>query len=82
MIFGLAIAFWSLLPKEGTKNFVCGPAFRASLVKLWDLAGFLFWGFTFGGLELFGARRCLDPTLKQEQTPHFGAWILKSVWGL
>jgi hypothetical protein len=24
----------------------------------------------------------LDPTLKQEQTPHFGAWILKSVWGL
>jgi hypothetical protein len=28
MIFGLA--FWSQLPKEVTKKFVCGPAFGAS----------------------------------------------------
>jgi hypothetical protein len=24
-----SIAFWSPLPKEGTKKFVCGPAFGA-----------------------------------------------------
>jgi hypothetical protein len=56
--FGLA--FWSPLPK-GTKKFVCGPAFGASLFKLWGLAFFWGGGFAFGGLELFGARAAWIP---------------------
>jgi hypothetical protein len=35
-------------------------------VKLWGLVLFLFGGFAFRDLGLFGAPRCLDPALKQE----------------
>ena len=55
------LAFWSPLPKEVTEKCVCGPAFGASLFKLWDLTLFIlelrFWGpWTLWGPALFWSR--------------------------
>jgi hypothetical protein len=75
-----------LAQRRNKKFCVCGPAFGASLFKLWGLEVFLVWGFAFGGLGLFGAPSCLDRALKQGTkksfgAPHFGASIFK-FWGL
>jgi hypothetical protein len=72
--FGLA--FWSPLAK-GTKKFVCGPAFGASLFKLWGLA------FLGGGASLLGALNSLgpallDPALKQGTKNRLGLRSLGS----
>jgi hypothetical protein len=63
----LASLFGAPCPEKEQKQIVCGPAFGASLFKLWCLVFFLFGGFAaFRGLGLFGAPRYLDPALKQE----------------
>jgi hypothetical protein len=52
--FGLAL--WSPLPREGTKTIVYGPAFGASLFKLWGLVCFYLGASLLGALDSLGPR--------------------------
>jgi hypothetical protein len=82
LVYTINIITYSPLPREGRKKIVCGPAFGASLFKLWGLVFFyLFRGFAFRGLGLFGT-----PCPEKEQKkivcgPVFGASLFK-LWGL
>jgi hypothetical protein len=68
--FGLAL--WSPLPREGTKKNCLWPCFWSIAFQTLGPRGFLFGGFAFRGLGLFGAPRCLDSALKQETKNRFG----------
>jgi hypothetical protein len=65
MIF-LATLFEPLAQRRNKKKLFAALLFEPRFLNFGASCFFLFGGFAFGGLGLFGAPRCLDPALKQE----------------